>query len=92
VREGETNEGEFAVVVEPAAKGVGIATYLLRRLFDWARNHGIRVVIGQVLAENQPMLALVRHLGFGLHATPHDASVVEARLVLEPTPAASLAE
>jgi RimJ/RimL family protein N-acetyltransferase len=92
VREGETNEGEFAVVVEPAAKGMGIATYLLRRLFDWARNHGIRVVIGQVLAENQPMLALVRHLGFGLHATPHDASVVEARLVLEPTPAASLAE
>jgi acetyltransferase len=89
VREGETGEGEFAVIVEPDAKGMGLASHLMRRLFDWAPGHGVTVVVGQVLAENAPMIAFVRHLGFSVHPFPGDASVVEARLELAATDQAS---
>ena len=37
---------------------------------------------GQMLAENAPMLAFVRHLGFRLQRMPDDPSVIEARLRL----------
>ena len=51
-------------------------------------------IIGQVLADNAPMLAFVRHLGFSVHRMPEEPDVVEAKLVLEegatpPTPPAA---
>jgi acetyltransferase len=39
-------------------------------------------VVGQVLADNTPMLAFVRGLGFTLHRMPQEEGLVEARLVL----------
>jgi acetyltransferase len=82
VREGETSEGEFAIIVEADVKGIGLASHLMRRLFDWGREHGITVVVGQVLAENAPMIDFVKRLGFSIHSFPGDASVIEARLEL----------
>ncbi len=75
-------EGEFAVIVQADMKGRGLATHLMRRLIDWARGRGLRAVVGQVLADNAPMLAFVRHLGFSLRRTPEEPDVVEARLSL----------
>jgi acetyltransferase len=40
-------------------------------------------MVGQVLADNQPMLAFVRRLGFSVRRTPGEEDVVEARLSLE---------
>ncbi len=62
---GESGEpqGEFAVIVQADTKGKGLATHLMRRLIDWARGHGMQTIVGQVLADNAPMLAFVRHLG-----------------------------
>jgi len=37
-------------------------------------------IIGQVLADNHPMLAFVRHLGFTVRPMPGESDVVEARL------------
>ena len=47
-----------------------------------ARARAARVV-GQVLADNAPMLAFVRQLGFSVKRMPEEPDVVEARLSLE---------
>lgn len=82
VRESDPAVGEFAVVVQPDVKGRGLATHLMRRLLEWAQQHGVKDVMGEILAENTPMLDLARHLGFTLHYTPGDAQVIEAHLRL----------
>jgi acetyltransferase len=74
--------GEFAVIVQQDMKGRGLATHLMRRLIAWARMHGLTEVEGQVLADNQPMLAFVRHLGFTVHRMADDPEVMEVKLVL----------
>jgi len=43
----------------------------------------MREIIGQVLADNAPMLAFVKHLGFTLHRLDGEDDVIEARLALE---------
>ena len=43
---------------------------------------GMRAVVGQVLADNAPMLAFVRHLGFSVHRMPEEPDVMEVRLEL----------
>ncbi|HET6309072.1 MAG TPA: GNAT family N-acetyltransferase [Rhodopila sp.] len=74
--------GEFAVIVQPDMKGRGLASHLMRRLIAWARASGLRDVTGQILADNQPMLAFVRHLGFTIHRMQEDPEVMEAKLTL----------
>src|SRR5271165_1527614 len=89
VREGEgTDTAEFAVIVQPDMKGRGIASRLMQGLIDWARDNGVHSVVGQVLADNAPMLAFVRHLGFELHRLPYEQDVIEARMDLTPAEAA----
>ena len=83
VRDPGGTEGEFAVVVQPDMKGRGLARHLMQRLIDWGRSQGISEIVGQVLADNQPMLAFVRRLGFSVRRTPGEEDVVEARLSLE---------
>ncbi len=82
IREPDGETGEFAVVVDHAMKGQGLASLLMRRLFDWAPEAGIRLVVGSVLADNAPMLAFVRHLGFSLRRSPEDEDVFEASMPL----------
>jgi acetyltransferase len=82
VRESDRSSGEFAVIVQPDVKGHGLASHLMQRLIDWARQCGMEAVVGQVLAENAPMLAFVRHLGFSLRRMPEEPDVIEARLNL----------
>jgi acetyltransferase len=76
-------EGEFAVIVQADMKGKGVASHLMRRLIDWARTRGLRAIVGLVLADNAPMLAFMRNLGFSLHRMREEPDVVEARLALE---------
>jgi acetyltransferase len=74
--------GEFAVIVQADMKGRGLASHLMRRLIDWARMRGLTEVAGQILADNHPMLAFIRHLGFSLHRMVDDPEVMEAKLLL----------
>jgi acetyltransferase len=74
--------GEFAVIVQADMKGRGLASILMRRLTGWARLRGLREVEGQILADNAPMLAFIRHLGFTVHRMVDDPEVMEARLAL----------
>ncbi|HEX7388832.1 MAG TPA: GNAT family N-acetyltransferase [Acidiphilium sp.] len=75
-------EGEFAVLVEDAAKGTGLGAALMHRLIAWARREGVVEIVGQVLASNGRMLAFVRKLGFSVHRIPGEDDVMEARLPL----------
>ncbi len=79
VQDAADGTAEFAIVVQPDAKGQGLATHLMRRLFGWAAARGVVEIVGQVLADNAPMLALMRRLGFTLHRAPDDETVVEVR-------------
>ena len=85
----ERDEGEFAVIVEGAMKGRGLARHLMERLIAWGHAQGMTAIVGQVLAENAPMLAFVRKLGFTLKRIPDEPDVVEARLELREPPGAA---
>lgn len=82
VRDAADGSAEFAIVVQPDAKGQGLATHLMQCLIGWGRARGVAEIVGQVLADNAPMLGFVRHLGFTLHRAPDDETLVEARLAL----------
>ena len=77
---GVGEEAEFAIILGREVKGQGLARHLMDRLFDWAREVGIRRIIGHVLADNAPMLGFVRALGFTLRRAPGEEDVVEAVL------------
>jgi acetyltransferase len=77
IREGGGESGEFAVVVQGEMKGQGLGRHLMERLFAWARAAGMTRIEGQVLADNAPMLAFVKALGFRAHRSAEDEEVVE---------------
>lgn len=72
--------GEFAILVRSDIKGTGLGVALMRMMIDWARAEGIGCVEGSVLAENRPMRAVCRHLGFAEKPMPDDPSLVKATL------------
>ncbi|MBB5374114.1 bifunctional acetate--CoA ligase family protein/GNAT family N-acetyltransferase [Acidocella aromatica] len=74
--------GEFAVSVEPAAKGLGLGSALMRAIIEWGRAREMREIAGQVLADNAPMLSFIKHLGFTVARIPDEPDVVEAKLAL----------
>jgi acetyltransferase len=83
VMESGGQSGEFAVIVQPDAKGKGVATRLMQRIIDWARMRGMHQVAGQVLADNAPMLSFVRHLGFTVRRMADEPDVMDVRLNIE---------
>ena len=83
VRDLNGSGGEFAVVVQPDIKGRGLARHLMERLIAWGRSQQLAEIVGQVLSDNQPMLAFVRRMGFAVRRTPGEEDVVEARMDLD---------
>jgi acetyltransferase len=73
---------EFAIVVDDAWHKKGIATELLRRLIDIARDRRIRRMDGIVLRENTGMLRLASDLGFERQTVPEDPQIVRVSLDL----------
>ena len=62
-------EAEFALVIEDRWQGQGIGPQLLRALARYARGRGYSTLIGNVMYDNEHMLAMLRHLG--IPATHH---------------------
>lgn len=70
---------DFAVVIADAMAGKGLGSRLMNRLMDAAREQGLSVIRGQVLAENEPMLALMETLDFIANLTDEESMVEVSR-------------
>jgi len=66
---------EFAIVVSDRWQGKGIARLLMQKLIDIARNRGLEVMEGQVLANNYRMLELMMSLNFQVGNDPSDPGI-----------------
>jgi acetyltransferase len=73
---------EFAITVDDAWQGTGVAGLLMIPLQDAARTHGFKIMEGLVLGSNQKMLKFARQLGFRIHRDPGDRDTVRAELKL----------
>lgn len=73
------DEAEFALAVEDLWQGRGVGPRLLSTLATYARGRGIVTLIGEVMYDNDRMLAMLRHGGFSIAFHFHDGRV-EARL------------
>lgn len=76
-------EAEYAILLRSDLKGMGLGRALMELIIDWARAEGVGRVHSQVLAENGPMLALCRSLGFEIALDPDDISVRRVTLMLD---------
>lgn len=70
---------EFAVTVADAWQGLGLGRQLLQRLARHARGQGLRLLHGDVLADNRAMRGLVERLGGVLRARTDEPGVLQAR-------------
>jgi len=75
-------EAEFALVVSDSFQGQGLGKELLRRLIRVARDEGVETVFGEISAENAPMQAICRGMGFQIQRDFEDTTVV-ARMNLK---------
>ena len=63
---------EFAIAVADEWQGKGVGTALMRELISIARSFGLESMEGFVLTTNQPMLKLVKFLGFSAEINTAD--------------------
>ncbi len=82
VRDSTGRTGEFAIAVADAWQGSGLGRALMQRLLASAGRAGLERLCGAVLADNEPMLAVMRRLGARLAADPEDPALFRACLAL----------
>lgn len=63
---------EFAIAVDDAAQGTGLAGVLMQTLIAIARSRQLERMQGIVLAANDRMVKFLHQLGFTLHRDPED--------------------
>ena len=73
---------EFAITVRSGAHGRGYGRALMEQLIAYAGSRGIGEMFGVVLADNRPMLALARSLGFSQTTDLSEPGVVRVSLRL----------
>ena len=74
---------EFAIIVRDDMVGRGLGRLLMQRLIAYARERGVRELIGDVLPDNHRMLAFCRGLGFTVEPHRHGSDPVRLRLRLD---------
>jgi RimJ/RimL family protein N-acetyltransferase len=77
----DSPEAEVAVVVRDDFQGRGVGRELLRGLVRLAKQMGVRTLIAQIEADNEPALRLFRSLGLPSETTVSQAEV-EMRLAV----------
>ena len=60
------NEAEFALLISDSWHGQGLGAELLGRLIEIGRAEKLDRIVGQILAENQPMQHICKKLGFAV--------------------------
>jgi acetyltransferase len=79
----DRSDAEFAVIVADPWQGKGLGPKLVEGVIGIAREQGVKLLHGDVLASNQPMLEMVRRLGFSL-AKDAEGATYRAEMVLNP--------
>ncbi len=74
---------EYAVAVRSDWHGRGVGYVLMNRLIRIARQYGIGELVGEVLRDNRPMLAMCRELGFALSPDPAEPGAVVVKKALD---------
>jgi len=65
-----SDAAEFAIFVHPHARGLGIGRALLLKMIRYCSGRGFSEIIGQVVPENERMLALARSVGMHIFRAP----------------------
>ena len=65
--EADRETAEFAATIADPWQGKGLGEKLITRAIEIARENGVKVLRGDVLAANAPMLGLMKKLGFIVH-------------------------
>jgi GNAT superfamily N-acetyltransferase len=73
---------EFAITVDDAWQGTGVAGLLMIPLQQAAREHGFKTMEGLVLGSNRKMLKFARQLGFRTRRDPAERDTVCIELQL----------
>jgi GNAT superfamily N-acetyltransferase len=82
----QPDQAEFALAVADDWQGQSLGGRLLLQLRRIARRHGVRTLYGDVLRNNQAMLALARSQGF-VPQHQGDARLVRMTLAIDMAPA-----
>ncbi|MDH5749359.1 MAG: GNAT family N-acetyltransferase [Rhodospirillales bacterium] len=77
----EGDSAEFAIVIRSDIKHQGLGGKLMEKIISYSRDKGVKRLEGMILAENHPMLDLVRRLGFRVRLIPGEG-VMETTLDL----------
>ncbi len=75
--------GEYAILLRSDLKGRGLGWALMQMIIEYARSEGLKVISGDVLAENTVMLAMCRSLGFEVKSDPVEHGICNVRLSLQ---------
>ena len=73
---------EYAILLRSDLKGRGLGWALMQMIIEYARSEGLKVISGDVLAENAVMLAMCRSLGFEVKSDPVEHGICNVRLTL----------
>ena len=64
-------------------QGKGLGEKLIERVIEIARDNGVKMLYGEVLATNLPMLGLVKKTGFSIKDFDEGVRRVEMPLVVD---------
>ena len=76
-------EAELALVVSHAVQAHGVGTLLLKHLGSLARDHGVRRLVADVLAENTRMMRVLTHSGLPV-SVQREGTVLHVIVQLDP--------
>ena len=80
------DKAEFAILVRSRLKGHGLGWLLMKHMIACAKDKGLKIVHGQVLAENATMLLMCSELGFHTADDPDEHGVKVVTLPLDEVP------
>lgn len=77
-----TEDAEFSMLITDAWHGRGLGTEFLKMLVQIGRDENLKRIIAYISPDNHAMQKVSQRLGFKIHRSMDDTSIVEAGLVL----------